>query len=180
MMYTIKQVAELLQVGKNLVAQFVESGELDAVDVSLNRGTRKRLRIPDDALQRFLDRRRVHVLPSRGRGRRQPRPRDVIDYFAPSRLEAGRRRLKISEVAEYLGITVDHVRQLIAYGHLAAINVGGTGMCNRYRVAEKELVAFIERSKNEPKHSRSARLRGPDFLDTFDGQIRKTRQAGRK
>ncbi len=71
-------------------------------------------------------------------------------------------------MAEYLGVTEDHVRQLIAYGHLTAVNVGGTGKENRYRIAEKELYAFVERSRNEPKSRRAARLRGPDFLDNLD------------
>jgi excisionase family DNA binding protein len=61
----------------------------------------------------------------------------------------GRRRLKISEVAEYLGVTEDHVWQLIAYAHLTAVNVGGTGIDNRYRIAEKELFTLIERSRND-------------------------------
>ena len=148
MMYPINQVAKLLQIGTRRVAQFVESGELDAVDVSLKRGARRRIRISEDALRGFLDRRRVYAPPSHGRGSHRPRTREAIDYFAPLPLEAGHRRLKISEVADYLGITDDHVRQLIAYGHLAAVNVGGTGRCNRYRVTEKELLGFIERSKH--------------------------------
>jgi len=139
--------------------------------VSFRRGKRKRLRIPDDALRNFLDRRRVYVPPPRGRGRRsyKPRPREVIDYFALPKLEeGGRRRLKVSDVVEYLGIKEDHVRQLIAYGHLTAVNVGGTGKENRYRIVEKELFAFIERCRNEPPCSRAARLRGPDFLSNLD------------
>lgn len=149
---------------------FVDSGELDAVDVSLRRGKKRRLRIPEDALHKFLERRRVHVPPPRSRGHR-PKPREVIDYFAPVEPEEnGRRRLNISDVAEYLGITDDHVRQLIAYGHLTAVNVGGTGKENRYRIVEKELFAFVERSRNEPKSRRAARLRGPDFLDNLDKQ----------
>jgi excisionase family DNA binding protein len=71
---------------------------------------------------------------------------------------------------EYLGVKEDYVRQLIAYGHLTAVNVGGTGRENRYRISEKELYAFVERSRNEPKSRRAARLRGSDFLDNFDEQ----------
>lgn len=169
MMYTVQQVAEILQVGAGLVRQFIISGELDAIDVSLKRGSKKRLRIPDDALRLFLDCRRVCVPPPRGRTGRRPKPRQVIDYFAVPKLEkCGLRRLKISDVAEYLGIKEDHVRQLIAYGHLVAVNVGGTSTENRYRIVEKELFAFIERSRQEPKHQRVARLRGPDFLDNLD------------
>jgi len=100
---------------------------------------------------------------------RRQAPRTGIDFFAPKPLEEnGRRRLTISDVAEYLGITADHVRQLIAYGHLTAVNVGGTSKENRYRIAEKELFVFIERSRAEPKHQRAARLRGSDFLDDLD------------
>jgi excisionase family DNA binding protein len=168
-MYTIKQVAEMLQVGTDIVTHFVDSGELDAIDVSVRRGGRRRLRIPEDALRQFLERRRVHVPPTRGRGSRRGRPYEVIDFFAPPKLEEnGRRRLKISDVAEYLGVKEDHVRQLIAYGHLTAVNVGSTAMENRYRISEKELFVFIERSRNEPKHQRAARLRGPDFLENFN------------
>lgn len=179
MMYTVKQVAEMLQVGADLIKSFVDSGELDAIDVSLTRGKKRRLRIPDDALEKFLERRRVHVPPPRGRGRRRTRPREVIDYFAPPKLEeGGRRRLKISDVAEHLGVKQDYVRQLIAYGHLTAVNVGGTSRCNRYRIVEKELFAFIERSRNEPKHRRAARLRGPDFLDNLDKREKGTSGSG--
>jgi excisionase family DNA binding protein len=169
MMYTVKQVAEILQVGAGLVRQFIISGELDAIDVSLKRGSKRRLRIPEDALRLFLDCRRVCVLPPRGWTARRPKPRQVIDYFAVPKLEAcGRRRLKISDVAEYLGIKEDHIRQLIAHGHLVAVNVGGTTTENRYRIVEKELFAFIERSRQEPHNQRVARLRGPDFLDNLD------------
>lgn len=165
-MYSVRQVADMLQVGPAIVAEFVDSGELDAIDVSLKRGKKRRLRIPEDALRNFLERRRVYVPPPRSRSRAKPRPREVIDFFAVSEpQENGRRRLKVSDVAELLGITDDHVRQLIAYGHLTAVNVGGTGSENRYRISEKELFAFIERSQNESKLRRNARLRGPDFLD---------------
>lgn len=63
MMHTVKQVAEMLQVSVGTVASFVDSGELDAIDVSKRRGPRKRLRIPEDALCPFLERRRVYVPP---------------------------------------------------------------------------------------------------------------------
>jgi excisionase family DNA binding protein len=170
-MHTVKQVAELLQMRTTLVSRFTESGELDAIEVSFNPGKRRTLRIPEDALRQFLERRRVHVPPPRSRSFRRHRPHEVIDYFAPLKLEeGGRRRLTVADVAEYLGVKEDHVRQLIAYGHLTAVNVGGTGMVNRYRIVEKELFAFIERSRNEPKHVRSARLRGPDFLDNLDNR----------
>lgn len=52
-MYTAKQVAELLQVGVDVVKCFVDLGELDAIDVSLRRGKKRRLRIPEDALRKF-------------------------------------------------------------------------------------------------------------------------------
>lgn len=170
MMYTAQQVAEMLQVGIGTINEFVDNGELDAIDVALRRGKKRRLRIPDDSLRQFLERRRVYVAPPRPRGRRaEPRKREVIDYFAPVQPEEdGRRRLKISEVAEYLGVKEDYVRQLIAYGHLTAVNVGGTSSVNRYRIVEKELFAFVERSRNEPKGQRAARLRGPDFLVEFE------------
>lgn len=168
-MYSVRQVAEMLQVGTAIVAEFVNSGELDAIDVSLTRGKKRRLRIPEEALRNFLKRRRVYVPPPRSRSAKKPGPRQVIDFFAVSEPEEnGRRRLKVSDVSELLGITEDHVRQLIAYGHLTVVNVGGTTTENRYRISEKELFAFIERSRNEPKHRRMARLRGPDFLDKLD------------
>ena len=65
MMYSVKQVAEMLQVGKGIVCRWVGSGELDAVDVSLKRGKKRRLRIPDDSLRQFLERRRICVPPPR-------------------------------------------------------------------------------------------------------------------
>lgn len=173
-MYSAKQVAEMLQVGIGAVNRFVDSGELDAIDVSLKRGKKRRVRIPEDALRQFLDRRRVYVPPPspRRRGGHRTRPREVIDFIAPLKLEeSGRRRLKITDVAEYLGVKEDYVRQLIAYGHLTAVNVGGRATTYRYRIVEKELFAFIERSRNEPKGQRAARLRGPDFLDALDKKL---------
>jgi excisionase family DNA binding protein len=168
MMYTAKQVAELLQVGVDVVKCFVDSGELDAIDVCLRRGKKRRLRIPEDALRKFLERRRVYVPPPATR-RRPYKPREVIDYFTPLEPEEdGRRRLKVSDVAEYLGVKDDYVRQLIAYGHLAAMNVGGAGRTNRYRISEKELYAFVERSRNKPTWRRAAPLR--NFLDNLDKQ----------
>ena len=105
--------------------------------------------------------------PPLARGRR-PRPRKVIDFFALAEAGGGgRRRLKISDVAEYLGVTEDHVRQLIAYGHLTAVNVGGTGKENRYRIAEKELYAFVERSRNEPKSRRGGTATRPRLSRQF-------------
>lgn len=106
--------------------------------------------------------------PPSTRGRRSP-PRQVIDYFAPLEPEEdGRRRLKVSDVAEYLGVKDDYIRQLIAYGHLAAMNIGGAGRKNRYRISEKELHAFIERSRTKPTWRRAAPLR--NFLDNLDKQ----------
>ena len=40
MMYFVKQVADMLQVGIGLVKGFVDSGQLNAIDVSLKRGKR--------------------------------------------------------------------------------------------------------------------------------------------
>jgi excisionase family DNA binding protein len=145
----------------------VDSGDLDAIDVSVRRGKKRRLRIPEDALRKFLERRRVYVEPPRSRVR-QHKPRQVIDYFGPLEPEEnGRRRLKVSEVAEYLGVKEDYVRALIAYGHLAAMNIGGPGRKNRYRICEKELYAFVERSRNKPR-PRQEPIRA--FLDKLDKQ----------
>jgi excisionase family DNA binding protein len=131
MMHTVKQVAELLQVGVDKVKCFVDSGELDAIGVSWRRGKKRRLRIPKDALRKFLERRRVCVPPPRSRGYRH-KPREVIDFFAHIEPEEnGRRRLKVSDVAEYLGVKDDYVPQLIAYGNLTAMNIGGAGRKNR-------------------------------------------------
>ena len=169
MMYTAKQVAEMLQVGVDVVKCFVDSGELDAIDVSSEE--RKEEEAPHP-------RRRATQVPGAKAGLRAPaaqsrahrhKPRQVIDYFAPLEPEEnGRRRLKVSDVAEYLGVKEDYVRQLIAYGHLAAMNVGGAGRKNSYRISEKELYAFVERSRNKPKSRRAAPLR--DFLDNLDKQ----------
>ena len=69
MMYSVKQVAEMLQVGVGHVGEWVRRGELDAIDVSLTRtGKKMRLRIPEDALRQFLERRRVNVPPPARRG----------------------------------------------------------------------------------------------------------------
>jgi len=175
MMYTANQVAELLQVGVDIVKCYVDSGELDAIDVSLSRGKKRRLRIPEDALRKFLERRRVYV-PQPATRRRPYKPREIIDYFAPLKPEEdGRRQLKVSDVAEYLGVKDEYVRQLIAYGHLAAMNVGGAGKKNSYRISEKELHAFVERSRTKPTWRRAAPLR--DFLENLDKQLPGGQQA---
>ena len=113
MMHTVNQVAEMLQVGDEAVSQFVKSGEFDAIDVSIHRGKKKRLRISEDALRQFLERRRVLVPPPRSRSTQRPRPREIVDFFAiRSPEQNGRRSLKINEIAQHLGITDEHVRQL--------------------------------------------------------------------
>jgi excisionase family DNA binding protein len=149
MMYSKKQVADLLQVSPGTVARFVSSGELGAIDVSLRQGKKRRLRIPEDALSQFLERRLVHASPPRFRNRKRNRQQEVIDFFGPLKLaENGRRRFTITKVAEYLGITEGDVHQLIANGHLTAINGGGTSRENRRRIVEKELFVFVERRRN--------------------------------
>ncbi|MHB9019813.1 MAG: helix-turn-helix domain-containing protein [Minisyncoccota bacterium] len=164
----MKQIAELLQVGIGVVKCYVDSGELDAIDVSVKRGKKKRLRIPEDALRQFLEQRRVYVSPPRSRNGHRAKPRQAIDFFAVPKLEEnGRRRLKVSDVAEYLGVTEDHVRQLIAYGHLTAVNVGGTAKDNRYRITENELFAFITR-RNNPKYRRAAEKLDAASVDNSD------------
>lgn len=50
--------------------------------------------------------------------------------------------LTIPQVAEHLQISVTMVRNLIAAGHLAAINVGAGAMRNRWRVSQESLRAF--------------------------------------
>ena len=67
MMYSVKQIAELLQVGIGVVKCYVGSGELDAIDVSVKKEKKKRLRVPEDALRQFLDHRRIYVCPPRSR-----------------------------------------------------------------------------------------------------------------
>jgi hypothetical protein len=48
MLYSTPQVAEILQIGIETVKCFVDSGELDAIDISLKKGKKRRLRIPKD------------------------------------------------------------------------------------------------------------------------------------
>ena len=68
---------------------------------SLRRGKKRRLRIPDDGLRQFLERRRVYWPSPRDRTQRQNKPREDIDFFAVPKLkEDGQRRLKFCEVAE--------------------------------------------------------------------------------
>jgi len=50
--------------------------------------------------------------------------------------------LTIPQVAEHLQISVTMVRNLIAAGHLAAINVGAGAVRNRWRVSVEALKAF--------------------------------------
>lgn len=149
-MLTVKQVAEFLNVSMGQVTQLIDSGELVAIDVSLTASARRRLRVPQDALREFLERRRILPPAPPRRSRTFTPPKQVVDYFAKPPLEQyGRRRLTIGEVAEYLGLSEDAVRQLIAYGHLTAINAGGPSRNNRYRIPEKDLFAFIERCRHQ-------------------------------
>lgn len=169
MMYTVKEVAKQLKVSTSTVTHFVDSGQLDAIDVSKDRGRHRSLRIPEDALRQFLERRRVFVPPPRARRGHQPRPRQVIDFFAQlDVVEGGKRRLKISEAADYMGVKPDRIRSWIAYGHLRAINMGGTGKENRYRILEEDLHAFIERLKAEPRHLRNSHIRVDEVLQSLE------------
>jgi hypothetical protein len=48
------------------------------------------------------------------------------------------------------------------------MNVGDAGRKNRYRISEKELHAFVERSRTKPTWRRAAPLR--NFLDNLGKQ----------
>ncbi len=65
--------------------------------------------------------------------------RSEIDAMSETRL-----MLSTVEVARRLGVSLDTVRRLIAYGHLAAVNVG-TRTRPRWRVSVADLDAFKQR-----------------------------------
>lgn len=53
---TVKEVAELLRVGKSTVYDWVDRGDLPAMDFNVKRGGNRNVRITKAALQEFLKR----------------------------------------------------------------------------------------------------------------------------
>ena len=76
---TVKQVAEQLGVGQHAVLALIRSGDLQAIDVSLQPGGRPRWRIMPDDLEGFLARRTHQAAAPRRRRRRKPT--NVKAYF---------------------------------------------------------------------------------------------------
>lgn len=77
--YSVKQVAELLGIREHGVLSLIRSGELRALDVSLQSGGRPRWRILPDDLDGFISRRTHQTSPPRRR-RRKPKTA-VKEYF---------------------------------------------------------------------------------------------------
>ena len=79
LLYTVKQVAELLGIRQHGVLTLIRSGELLAIDVSLHPGGRPRWRISSDNLEAFLAKRTRRPEPPRRRRRRSNAA--VTKYF---------------------------------------------------------------------------------------------------
>ena len=77
--YSVKKVAELLGIRTHAILSMIRSGEMLAVDVSLQPGGRPRWRILPDDLEGFLLRRTHQAAPPRRR-RRRPQ-QNVRQYF---------------------------------------------------------------------------------------------------
>jgi excisionase family DNA binding protein len=60
-LYTVDEVAQILRLSKRTVYSYIEYGYLRAIQV----GEKKALRIPDDALQEFLEKNQTvpEILP---------------------------------------------------------------------------------------------------------------------
>lgn len=76
---TVRQVAETLGIRQHGILSLIRSGELHAVDVSLQPGGRPRWRIMPDDLEGFLLR-RTHQAAAPRRRRRRPSS-NVKQYF---------------------------------------------------------------------------------------------------
>ena len=56
-MRSIEAVAKLFGVGKNKIRRAIDDGELEAVDIASPESIRRQLRISDDAIEAFKQRR---------------------------------------------------------------------------------------------------------------------------
>lgn len=73
--YTTAEVAEFLKVSPDKILAWINSGELEGIDVS-SRGSRKRrFRVTNDALQAFLRLRATRPAPKPTRRRRREEER---------------------------------------------------------------------------------------------------------
>ena len=70
--YSVKQVAELLVIRDHGVLSLIRSGEIRALDVSLQPGGRPRWRILPDDFDSFVSRRTHQASPPRGSRRTDP------------------------------------------------------------------------------------------------------------
>jgi len=77
--YSVREVAELLAVRQHLILALIKTGQLHAVDVSVNTGGRPRWRIMPDDVEAFVTR-RTHQ-PSPRRRRRKPIATALKRYF---------------------------------------------------------------------------------------------------
>lgn len=78
--YDPEEIAELLGMGKDKVYSFLNSGELEGSDVSLSRGKR-RWRVSQDALRRFLSARSNRPATALCNGPRPKRPAGGIVQY---------------------------------------------------------------------------------------------------
>ena len=76
--YSVKKIAELLGVRQHQILALIRSGELRAIDISLQPGGRRRWRINSDDFDGFILRRTHQVAAPR---RRRRKPRNVKQYF---------------------------------------------------------------------------------------------------
>ena len=56
-MHSVEDVAKLLGVGKHKIFHWIETNELEAIDVSSEGSERRQWRIPDDSIDQFKQRR---------------------------------------------------------------------------------------------------------------------------
>jgi excisionase family DNA binding protein len=78
-MLTVQDVADQLNVGKDAVLGWLGRGELKGFDVSRQRGKKRRWRISEEDLQRFLQARQPIPRPVIQRQRRQQA--EMVEYF---------------------------------------------------------------------------------------------------
>jgi excisionase family DNA binding protein len=81
MIYTVKAVAELVQVSDETVLRWINQGELIASDCSRGQGRKPRWRILEDDLKSFLRMRRNRPAKEVVERRRKAVGDDVIQFF---------------------------------------------------------------------------------------------------
>ncbi|MHC4405429.1 MAG: helix-turn-helix domain-containing protein [Planctomycetota bacterium] len=77
--YTVRDLCDRYGVGEHTILGWIRSGELQAIDVSRNRGGKPRWRITKEALEAF-ELVRTHSPPP-PRTRRRKQPPEIVEFY---------------------------------------------------------------------------------------------------